>query len=229
MAQRTDEAKPTGSRGYVPNIYTGTDSTGLSTRDASAPFVLMHHAKWWTIMDGRLVPELRPLPLVAGVQHVAFAKNGGLRMSYTEADLKDRQISIIHPGTDPNASYIQEIDVIPSGSREPAIAYITRWETAHAGQAKTTWDYAAYADWLENLVKTGVIAPITPVRAAAMIEETQRLLSRAEHRLRQGQTSDSTRVEQLKAELEILKTATATILKTPAKSGRKHVLQMEAE
>lgn len=208
MAKRSDTPTPssstsTGQREYVPEFFSTDTGEGLPEIDPSPGFIYAHHRKRWCVINGEIVPELSKIPLVSGCNRVIRAPDGRYRFADTQAMFQDRHFKLIQPTKAPNGrSYLQEVDTMADGRVVRAV--ISVWETAHAGEKHTSWDFAGYVDWLKSLVKDGVIAPITPHRASEMLSAAKSLLSKAELRLSAGRTNSPDRVEGLRAEVAAL-------------------------
>lgn len=205
MAHRTEgTGAPTGARAFVPKFFSRDDGSGLPNLEQSKPFIFAHHRKRWTIIDGRLVPDLSKIPLVAGANRVSYASDGSVRFADTQAKLQDRQFKILAPELGPDGTYLQELDTLPSGASNPVVTYITAWETAHVGSSTTEIDEKGYADWLESLVTDGHIAPCTRHRVTELLSAAKGLLGSAEQRLAKGKGGTEGRVELLRAHVAVL-------------------------
>lgn len=223
MARRTEpvptpapSSTPSGHEEMLPEFFSSDNGEGLPTIDASPPFIYMHHRKRWTVICGKLVPDLSKIPLVSGCNRVLLAPDGRYRFADTQAMFQDRHFKIIQPAMAPNGrSYLRKVNTVQSGKVVRAV--ISVWETAHAGEAHTEWDLNGYAAWLESLVEKGVIAPITPHRAAEMATRVRTALATAELRVASGKASSTVRVDALKVELAALEKA-AKATRTAAKA-----------
>lgn len=203
---KTPHEASTQPRPVDVDFYSTDAGVGAATIDASPKFVFAHHPKRWTIVDGRIVPELIRVPLQSGLNRVMVGTDGRVRMHDTRALLEQKSRVIIGPELGPGGkSYLQAVDTLSNGKIVPAV--ITVWETAHAGESKTEWDYGAYADWLESLVASGKIAPITQHRAGEIAAATRQLLDKAITRLGTERATGSARVQELRTQLAIWEAA----------------------
>lgn len=230
MATRTKpEPSPqdtTTQREVVPEFFSTDTGEGVPVIDPSPRFIFAHHRKRWYVLAGRLVPELTKIPLVAGSNRVALAPDGRVRFADTQAMLQDRHFKMIPYSAAPNGrTYLQEVDTLVGNQIRPAV--ITVWETAHAGEGRTSLDEDAFAKWLESLVTRGIIAPCTPHRIGEMVEATRQALAKAELRLSSGKASSNTRVEALRAELAVLEKA-AKATRGAKVQGRDLDVELEA-
>lgn len=202
MATRTDsESAPKGPREVVPQFYSNDNGIGYPLIDPAPQYIWAHHRRRWTVVDGRVVPELAKIPLTSGCNRVLRTADGRIKFADTQAFLQDRHWKIIPHTAAPNGrTYLLAVDTLV-GERDIRPAVISCFEIAHAGESRTEWDLPAYADWLERLVDTGVITPITPHRAAEKLTAAKTALSKAELKLAKGQASSGERVDALKAEV----------------------------
>lgn len=211
MAVRKPEAaapnpEPTNGE-MVPLFYSQDNGAGYPMIDVAPPFLFAHHRRRFYIVDGRIVPELAPIPLVSGINEVVVDEGGRIHFANAQARLAERHWRIITPDKAPNGrTYLRTVETV---TRDGAIAKttITVFETAHAGESKTSWDFKAYADWLESLVSRGIVDGITPHRASEMLATARSSLAKAEQRLASGRTGSPERVEALRAEVAILEKA----------------------
>lgn len=210
MAKRIEAATPAApstpgpaANEVLPQFFTQDRGEQLPAIEASPMFVFTHHRKRWTILDGRVVPDLSKFPLTSGVNRVFVdPKTGRIKMEDAEAALKTRGHQIIPFSAAPNGrTYLQQVTTMLHG--KPATAVISVWDTAHAGESSTSFDVKGYADWLESLVKRGIIAPITPHRAAEELKRVREGISRIVNRAMTGKASNAERLEVFERHAEI--------------------------
>jgi hypothetical protein len=211
MAERTSEPTPAtdgGPKRVTPAFFSRDDGTGLPTIDASKPYILAHHPNRWMVMDGRLVPSPSAFRLVDGCNRVRVAPDGRVHFADAQAKLQDAGFRLIPYEHGPGGeSYLQEVDTRPDGRSAVVKATISVWETAHAGDSNTELDEKAYADWLEELVKTNRIAACQPHVARRMLASAQASLADAEEKKAAGKLTDHGRIDALKLEIQVLSKA----------------------
>jgi hypothetical protein len=118
------------------------------------PAFLKVHPDAWTVAGGRLLPSVRKMPLVPGVNNVRFAADGVYDVRQAKYDAADRGWTVLPLDLDgPGTSYMVE--------PWPGV-WLTRWETAHPGATETVTDQTAYLDWCQSLVDRGIVDPPQP-------------------------------------------------------------------
>ena len=209
MAKRLNSAEPAGGSGaaYVPDFASKDNGNAYPHIPVTPAFLLVYSPKRWMIMDGRLVPSLSKLPLEPGVNRVDKTKDGRIRIANLRARLEEEDRKPIPYEWAPDGeTYIRAVQT-RAGS-ELATAYVSCFESVHAGDAATYPDETAYADWLERLVKDGKLPACPPHRAQKLLEQARGELRAAEaDHAKAPSGTRALRVEDLTAKVAALEKA----------------------
>jgi len=179
MAKSLDTSSS--SSAFTPEFATKDLGLGHPWIDASPPYILIYSPQRWMVMDGRLVPSLSKLPLVAGVNRVEVDKDQRIRFAATRARLEEEgRIPVPYEWGPNGESYLKTVETRPNGSSQIQTAYVSVWETCHAGDRQPATTEAGYADWLEDLVKSGKLPACPPHLARRLLEKANEHLEEAE-------------------------------------------------
>lgn len=217
MAKQLNTAADTGSgsQPFVPDFASKERGSAYPHIPPTPPFVLVYSPTRWMVMDGRLVPSLSKLPLVDGVNAVGVAKNGGIRMAHLRARLEEEdRRPVPYEWAPDGVSYINSVETRYDG--QMGTAYVTCFESVHAGDSTSYSDEPAYAAWLEGLVSSGKLDPCPPHRARKMLEQARTSLATAE--AENAQKPSGTRALRIKAlteQVDALEAVAAERPKTP--------------
>lgn len=187
--------------------YSRPDGQSLPALDPSPNYFLAHHRARWVVMAGRVIPSLSRFPLQPGVNGVEVGREGRVQTSKLRTSLTDRGFVLIPQEKGPGGNYVDVVDTLPPNWSQTAKAHISAWETPYGGSSSTEVDEAAYAEWCEGLVKSGLIAPIEPFVARKMLDAATSALRDSEQRRAANKLSDHSRIDSLKGEIEVLKVA----------------------
>lgn len=207
MAKKLNKGTATGGRQNVAPDFAVKDTGGYPHIEQTPQFVLIYNPKRWTIMDGRLVPQLHHFPLEAGVNGVEFTKDGSIRFSRAKAQKEEQDRKVIPHGWGPNGEpYQSAVETRPPGTKEVVVSYIPVWAEAHEGSTDLYTDTSAYADWLESLVTEGKVSPCPIYLAKKLLEGRVKSLREAEIGAQKGQVAASLRAEALQTDVQVLQT-----------------------
>lgn len=152
----------------IPPTSAGRDFTPYPAVDAAAAFVLVFDVHRWTIIDGLVVPELRCLHHIPGVDGVDRGEDGLPDATMATAQIEARGGKIIPFEIDgPGTSYMVRYQVGTAKDRKtgaivPIWSYHTKWETLWPGSGEIGTDAPAYARWLRSLVDRGFLPEPRP-------------------------------------------------------------------
>lgn len=117
----------------------------------NVPFYLAVHPNQWHVLDGRLIPIVKRLPCMFGIDG-ADVVNGKLSMATPKANAAAKGYTVIPTSAGPGgASYLKSVDV------RGGLHYCTVFETPRAGESVTEFDVAAFEAWVKTLVASGVL------------------------------------------------------------------------
>jgi hypothetical protein len=207
MATRTTSA---GKARKSPEFATNDTGVTHPYIDATPPYMLWFHPSRWMVMEGKLVPQLGKLPLVAGINHVEYDGEGRVKFARTRALLEEQGRTLIPYEWAPDGeSYIKAVDTKPQGRRDVREAWISVFETAHVGDAETSTDTKAYAGWMRKLIDDGKLPDCPPHHARRMLETSNGRLRQAEQEAAKAGNVGPTlvRLESLRAEVAVLEAA----------------------
>lgn len=212
-----------GSESYAPEFSSGTHSAALPTVDVRKPFILAAHPSRWGVIKGKLVPQLRTIPLANGVERVQVDPSGRVYLADTRAKLvQGGWIEIPLSAAPDGSSYMRRIETRQGTKVVPT--FISVWETAYAGLPSTSVDLDGYADWLESLVTRGLVPPCSKHLAAEMLKASERRLIEAEQRMSDA-PGMKRRVDALKIEVAVLQEhAEAGVSAQPIRSSQPGLL-----
>jgi hypothetical protein len=139
-----------------------------------------------------VVPIVKRLVLKGGVHQVRQNRDGSFQTRAAIADWEERGWETIpHDVDGPGTSYLHN----PAPG-----AYLTRWETAHAGSSLITSDGPGYVAWLRGPIADGKIPRCPPYVLERMLAQRQQELASVVDRA-QTQPSLQAEVARLKGEI----------------------------
>jgi len=207
MAQRTEPSTPSAGKRRAPEMATQVAGSTHPAIDEYAPFYLVFHPDRWVVINGRLVPSLQKLPLMAGVNGIDVEKGGRIRFAAARTRLEEEGRRVVPWEWAPDGeSYLQCLDTRPGGGKEIKETWISVFETANIGARETSPNEDEYAEWLEGLVKSGRL-PACPIDTARRMLDKARerwQKSLAEANKNGGAGPAAIRAEMIKAEVEAL-------------------------
>jgi hypothetical protein len=113
------------------------------------PFFLRCHSESWHVMNGKLLPSVRKMLLMPGVDNVTIRKDGAFDVRTAKYNAADKGWTVLPLDIDgEGTSYAVE--------PWPGV-WVTRWETVHPGATESVHDTAAYIAWCESLVTRGIV------------------------------------------------------------------------
>lgn len=199
----------------APQIYTPEEIVrergGYPTCDPAPAFRYAHSAKRWRVLSGRVVPDLCRLPISAGAQHVVDRGNGKVDTSRQRSTLEDRGFTLIPYSEGPGGSYVRSFETKPEDAPAPVTTFCSAWEQASIGSPELEVDEQGLANWLEGLVKKGMISPPTLPVLRKRHTSVLRRLQEAEGKMVHGRGSLASLVAELKQELGAWETAIASV------------------
>lgn len=207
MAERTIEKSPATERRRVPDMATHQAGASHPYIEATPMFLWTFHGERWMVLDGRLVPSLQKVPLIAGVNGMEVDKDKRIRFAACRARLEDQgRIEVRYEWAPDGVSYLQCVDTRPDAGKTVLEAWISVFESAHVGATETSCDEEAFAEWLEDLVKAGRLPACPHDTARRMLERaTSRYQrARAEAAKLGGHGNASVRAKALEAEVKTL-------------------------
>jgi len=213
---------PTTSNGasYTPEFATRDLGLGHPWIDATPAYILVYSPQRWMVMDGRLVPMLSKLPLLAGVNRIEIDKDKRIRFASTRAKLEEEgRIPIPYewgPGGD---SYLTTVETRPNGSQTIRTAYVSVWETCHAGDRIPAPDETGYSKWLAGLVTSGKLPGCPPHLARRLLERATEHLEEAEALSAKHGGRATIRARQLLIQVDALTKASGRGAKAKARSA----------
>jgi hypothetical protein len=207
MAERTS-APATRDPKRTPDF--ATSATGLTHPFLldSPQFIWIFHPRRWQVIGGRLVPALSIQQMKAGVNGIAI-RDGKVLFANVRAKLETQGRRVIPYEWAPDGeSYMNVVETKPGGRDEIAEAWISVFETATVGSAKTETDQEAYAAWLDSLVSSGKLPPCPYDVAATLLTKAKKKLAIAQQILARsnGAGTHAFRVEAAEAEIAVLET-----------------------
>lgn len=213
-ALNTNSAQARGPASYVPDEFV-TVRGGYPTCDPVPAFRYAHSASRWRVLDGRVVPDLSKIPLLAGCQYVEKMAGEKLKTSRQKASLEERHFTIVPYGAAPDrVSYMVAFET--RHKDEIHQSYCSVFETPIIGSPRLRLDRQALADWLAGLVASGLIASPDEEILQARASETRERLASAEAKVHAGQGALALLVEELKVELRAWETALSQLPKRKA-------------
>jgi len=166
------------------------------------PFFLSAHPKRFQIQRGtdgrpRLVPALTAWHVEPGRSNVDIAGNKPVVDQALARRARLGWIDVPHDVDGPGTSYLRRVKV------KGGVAYITRFESAYPGEESTQRDDDGYLDWVEALVKRGVLPRPSPQTIDRMLGDAATELRNL--RKQPDREDVRARIEELKVDVEALK------------------------
>jgi hypothetical protein len=109
-----------------------------------------HHPRCWMVADGKVLPSLRTMKRIEGVNDV---RRGG-SMRHTRAGLAERGWTVLEHDADPGGGDYLQAYPVAKGT-----AYMSTYTQVFSGSSATRTDSAGYYAFLQRLVDGGVLAP----------------------------------------------------------------------
>lgn len=131
---------------------------------ASAPFLLVFDPSRWTMIEGRVIPNFKKMPLISGVGGCTATRNrvtgqeNAVRSGAARTDLAEANCIIIEAGMVPE-------HMLPPGAPQSYLwspagrpdVTLTIFERCFPGQDYIRPDMPRYLEWIEWLQAEGVI------------------------------------------------------------------------
>lgn len=176
--------------------------------EPTPPYVLAYVPQRWTVLGGKLVPQLATVPLVAGVNQIEYDKDGRVKFAQARSRLEEEGRTLIPYEWGPDGeSYIQCVETKPGGSTTIADAWISAFQTAHVGSSTCETDIDAYVAWLESLVTSGKLPPCLPHRISEMLTAAKERHAEAQAQAAKDGGRSALRADELGAVVAVLEAA----------------------
>lgn len=191
----------------IPDLATRTEAAPMPAVPVWPEFIYAWHINCWLIMDGRLVPSLRAIPLTAGVSNVRRLRDGRIDIGDMRSHLEKRGWRLIPHNMGPGGrSYMRRTETDPSGQgRNRKYTYHPVWAQAHAGSDRMSVDEAGYAAWCESLVDANIIPPCPLIVARGLEEKAFSRLARLQAAVANGAKTKQTQVDAAARELDVIR------------------------
>lgn len=187
-------------RSVVPDEVQTTRG-GYPTGEPAPSFRYVHSPSRWRVLSGRVVPALSKIPMSAGSQHVQTAESGKLITNRQRTTLEDRGFTLIPYSAAPDGiSYLRAFETRPPESAV-SVSHCSCFEEPVIGAETIEIDEEALAEWLSDLVASGLIAKPAPSVLRKKALSVRKRLARAEGEVAHGQGAKALYVQELKAEL----------------------------
>lgn len=167
-----------GPQKITPEFAQRENRFGEPWIEVSPMFMFTFHPARYTVIDGKVVPQLGEQVLVDGVNQVQVSKKGRVNFVRARSHVEQDGWKFLPFEWGPGGeSYLQAIQTRPGGSKgDPQTAYVSVFSSAYAGDPKVYPDERAYAEWLLELMADGRIPQPRPHKVRAMLEESKRKL-----------------------------------------------------
>ncbi|MCB9681831.1 MAG: hypothetical protein H6733_10190 [Alphaproteobacteria bacterium] len=181
----------------------------LPQLESGYPFLLAYHPARWAVIEGRCIPALGRVTLAPGMEGCTWV---GGRPRWREPATKwaDRGWTVIPHAWGPGGSYVRRVAV--AGGH----AYLTQWETPHAGASTVRSDVPGYAAWIGSLVDEGKLPEPELWALERLADKTRERVETLSREL--GTTSNpaavralTARVERARADLEAVEAVIADV------------------
>jgi len=164
----------------VPSFAQKENKFGEPWVPATPMWMYCAHPARWTVIDGKVVPQLGQQVIVDGVNQVEVSQDGRIRFARCKATTEERGWSFIPFDLAPDGeSYLQAIDTRPQGRGDVQTAYISVFASAYAGDSRVHPDETALAEWLESLMAAGHVSQPEPHHVSRMLENARQKLAQA--------------------------------------------------
>lgn len=122
--------------------------------EPTAPFLLVHHPQRWTVMAGRVIPQLGKLKLQPGVNGVEQEPRTGKPIPGPAiAEAREKGFTVIPWDVDgAGTTYLKR----PTGTTD---VVLLRFERCYPGSAQIDCDEAGYVAWCRGLIDRKVLQP----------------------------------------------------------------------
>jgi hypothetical protein len=155
----TSSVESAAGSAVVPNMGVVPGGTPITRVEPSPPFLLKAHPSRWTVMGGKVIPQLGRVAFVEGLNSISRV-GGRWNVSEARAASADRGWTVIpfahippahmQPGKEP--SYLWS----PEGRPDVTLSIYTR---CYPGSERMDCDEARYLEFCEHLVTSGLIQP----------------------------------------------------------------------
>lgn len=218
------DSKPSKSS-FVPEQVQSGYGNEYPRIQVMPPFLLAYSPESWTMIEGRVVPQLKKFFLLAGVNGVS--KNGKRwRLGALRSRLEEMGFTEIPWAWGPDGSYVVELDTLDKFGNVRT-TYVSAFSEVYAGSSAMGADTVGYVEWLEGLMADGKLPAPAPYIIEGLIADRHSKLMDARTTQRTAPTdSRAATIANLESELEQLRAMSAGGKKTPA---RKRTAKLEAD
>jgi hypothetical protein len=190
---RLNAPKPETGNTPAP-LETPTDARPKPNLDPSPRFVLLAHPNRYTVMCGKLIPQLKRFVLEPGVNGVD--KHGAWHGAL--ASQQQRGWILIPEDVDGQGTTYLRVDEVPQGVR-----YRLKWEQVWAGSNRIGSDEEGYAQWASALVTGGKVPPPPLHVLEALSERYSASIEQLAARVHAAPTLQ-TRIDRIEADLAVV-------------------------
>lgn len=155
----TSSAEGAAGVSVLPNMGAAPGGVPLTRVEACGPFILKAHPARWTVMGGKVIPQLGRIALMPGLNSISKIGDR-INASEARAASADRGWKVIpfghippahmQPGQEPSYLYS------PEGRPDVTLSIYTR---CYPGSERLDCDEARYIEFCEHLVSSGLIDP----------------------------------------------------------------------
>ncbi len=157
----------------------GVEGDDLPRISPRPPTLFMFHPESWFVMEGEVIPLFGALVLRRGVSNVKKGKKKGSVSISQALEFRRKRGWKPVPHKVDGRSYLQRVP-----TADGRVAYLTRWETAHAGSSVITSDGPGYVAWCRKLLAAGLIERPKPYVLERMLARVATEILQAQDRVR---------------------------------------------
>ena len=190
---RLNAPKPETGSAPAP-LNTPTDQRPKPRLDPSPRFVLLAHPNRYTVMCGRLIPQLKRFVLEPGVNGVD--KHGAWHGAL--ASQVQRGWILIPENVDGEGTTYLRVDEVAQGQR-----HRLKWEQVWAGSNRIGSNEQGYADWAATLVSRGLVPPAPIHVLESLVERFTAGIEQLAARVHAAPTLQ-TRIDRIEADLAVV-------------------------
>lgn len=205
-----------GGESVAPEFFGVQTSDPAPRIDNSPYFLFRHHPNDWIVKGGAVIPQLRKLKLVNGINNVTNSKGPDGKLTWdisTAQTMIQKKGGVVIPAqavppAHGKTSYIQKV----KGTN----AYLSIYETAYAGSSEITTDEGGYVEFCQYLIAEGYIQQPPAYILGKLQGDLLRDLASAERSAERSPVYGDV-VKNVRAQLAVVAAAIAAKPKLPAR------------
>lgn len=229
MSKLTQSSKPTPKRAaYTPETATVDHGHEYPRVDVNPPFVYVYNPQRWTLLAGRVVPQLHTHPIMEGVNGVT-RRGKRWHLAALKSHIEELGRTMIPWDMGPDGeSYMSVVETrAPSGAIVDT--YIPVFTETYAGSSQVGPDIEAYVDWIQSLMDSGDLPRPAPyIIEGLLADRRSTLLDNMTAQTRAPTAGRAELIASLESEVQQLEALLADAPRKPSRKRRTAKVESDA-